>query len=45
MKLPIPFIQLPLQFDASLLAYKIAPFGTGIGASTRRSSLATSGFP
>ena len=29
MKLPVPFIQLPLQFDAEVLAREIAPFGEG----------------
>jgi LPS sulfotransferase NodH len=27
MKLPVPFIQLPLQFDAEVLAREVAPFG------------------
>lgn len=27
MKLPVPFIQLPLQFDADVLAHEIAGFG------------------
>jgi len=40
-KLQMPFIQLPLAFDANLLAAEIAALGEGPGSLTHRALLAT----